>query len=278
MILICLVIAFRLLEHVVNEPVCDDEEHLKKGNNPRNDIQTVEGSNSETTAKISRTSEEYSSSESEVCQAAHGDDQLAKGEESTDFREDRVVKLENPLDQPIEITNNTKVGDIKEEGDLKPEKESDSEVSLTDSHEFTDVLDDFTASTASNDLKQVTRQSEENEAVGRKGRPESKQGNVEVETTVIEVPSEAPSSDSGEFADVSEPPTPMQSVETLLKTPTFLGPEVEDDLTIDDDTLRAELEKLERQAQETTTSCVAEAQVKPFTPFIHPSINFIYLF
>ncbi|VDK21765.1 unnamed protein product [Taenia asiatica] len=253
----------RLLEHPVNGPVRDDEEYLKRENSPRKDVQTIESSNIGAKARISKTSEEYSSSESEVCQAVHSDAQLAKDEESTDFGKDQVnqvIELEEPLDQPRESTTEAKVDDVKEEGDLKPEEGSDSEVSSTDSHEFIDVLNDSAAPKACSDLEQVVSQPEGNEDVDRERRHENKQRSVEVETTVVEVPSEVPSSDLGEFADVSEPPTPAQSIETLPKTQTFLEPEVEDDLTIDDDALRAELEKLERQAQETTTSCVVEAQ------------------
>ncbi|KAL5105917.1 DNA repair protein UVH3 [Taenia crassiceps] len=249
----------RLLEDSVNEPTREGEEHLKKENSSLNDIQTVEDCNIETAARISRTPEQYSSSESEVCQAAHGYAHLGKDEGSTDFREGRVnqvVKLEEPLDQPIESAVTAKFDDIKEKGDLKPEKESDLEVSPTDSM----ILDDSATSKASNDLKLVTSQIEENEDVDRTEKPASKRESVEVETTTVKIPSETPSSDSGEFVDVSESPTHMQSVETLPKTQTFLEAEVEDDLTIDDDALRVELEKLERQAQEATTSCVAEAQ------------------
>ncbi|KAH9279405.1 DNA repair protein UVH3 [Echinococcus granulosus] len=244
----------RLLKGSVTEPVCDDEEDSKKAleleNSPRDEYQIAEDHKVEMVEKIMKTLEEHSSSESEVCQAAHDNAQLEGGDESTD----------GPSDQSNESTVDIEADDVKNEGELKLKKESDSEVSSTDLAEFTEVLDDTTTSKASSDLKHLASQSEGNEDFDHKGRITSEQSNIEVETAVIEITSEAPSSDSGEFADVSEPPTPIQPVETLPKTQTFLEHEEEDDLAIDDDILRAEAEKLECQAQEATTSCVAEAQ------------------
>ncbi|CDS36211.1 DNA repair protein complementing XP G cells [Echinococcus multilocularis] len=256
----------RLLKGSVTEPVCDDEEDSKKAlelaNSPRDEFQIAEDHKVELVEKIMKTLEEHSSLESEVCRAAHNNAQLEGGDESTDFKDqvNRVIKLGGPSDQSNESTVDIEADDVKNEGELKLKKESDSEVSSTDLDEFTEVIDDTTTLKASSDLKHLASQSEGNEDFDHEGRITSEQSNIEVETAVIEITSEAPSSDSGEFADVSEPSTPVQPVKTLPKTQTFLEHEEEDDLAIDDDILRAEAEKLECQAQEATTSCVAEAQ------------------
>lgn len=77
--------------------------------------------------------------------------------------------------------------------------------------------------------------------------------------------SEVKASDSELTDEKLEQEDSFNSAEALPQISSFLTSgvdELDDDLEIDDDVLRAEADKYERLAQETTSDCVAEAQVR----------------
>ncbi|VDM33775.1 unnamed protein product [Hydatigera taeniaeformis] len=256
----------RLLENPVYEPMCDAKEVLENGSklakSPRGIFQAVNDCDTEIMESLLKNSKKYSSSESKVRHLAYSGTPSANGEEAVDFGDqtNHTMKLEKDMKEVVANTVIPKADDVEKEGESKPSKQPNFDASSTELNEFTDSLTDSTTLEASNYLEPLSSQLKETEDFDRTGGFECQQRDVEVETAKAEVTADSSSSDSGEFADVSGPPTPIPSVEMLPKTQTFLDSEIEEDLAIDDDVLRVELEKLERQAQETTTSCVAEAQ------------------
>ena len=202
------------------------------------------------------------------------DDFLGHSGDSQERGDDQIplsVQLDKGPDQPLDKVH------IKEE---EQKDEPDSDATSTNSDEFADVIEAHSASNPIDDLEMIIKLSttaDNTETEIDQNSIKFKEDLSQLEKEEEEEEKDASITESSDslstsFEESSDLKEVAQPAETVHKSKYFIDDDEEDQFDIDDDYLRAEAERLERQAQETTTSCVAEAQVEHLF-FIHYLLN-----